>query len=192
MKKMMLLVFLFITGFVYAQDKVSLEDVEELTFLGVDFSMAKTYNSYESPEAFKEAFYGINELFLKEPKKYDLEKFFNKKVIVNIAPSLDLIQGINADDLITTDKSYKIPETEIAAHIREFKTGEATGYGVVLIAGLLNKAKNEGTFHVVVFDIKTKEIISDDQFSEKAGGFGLRNFWASSVYKTLKEVKKKE
>lgn len=192
MKNVMLLAFLLFTGFVNAQDKMSLSDVKELTFWGVDFSLAKTYNAYENPELFKEAFYGINELFLKEPKKYDLQKFFNKRMIVNVAPSQHLIGQIQADNLVTTDNSYHISEAEIAEHIRGFNTDEATGFGVVLIAGLLDKANNKATYDVVVFDIKTKEIISDSQFTERAGGFGLRNFWASSVYKTLIQVKKKK
>lgn len=85
---------------------------------------------------------------------------------------------------------YELTNEEIAEHIRHFDTGNAQGFGSVFIAGLLNKEKGQATYNVVVFDIVTKDIVFNKQFTEKARGFGLRNFWAYSVYKTLNKIKK--
>ena len=41
MKQLMVLMFLFLTSLVNAQDKTNLKDIDKLTFFGVDFSMAK-------------------------------------------------------------------------------------------------------------------------------------------------------
>lgn len=190
MKQLTVLMFLFLTTLVNAQDKTSLKDIDELTFFGVDFSMAKVYGADETAEQFKEAFTGINNLFQREPKKYDTAKAFDAKVTTDLTPSLDLIEQINKTDLRAQNDGYELSDEEIAGHIRQFNTGDAKGYGAVFIAGLLNKGQGRGTYNVVVFDIATKDIIVNKQFTEKARGFGLRNYWAYSVYKTLGKVKK--
>ena len=190
MKQLMVLMFLFLASLVNAQDKTNLKDIEKLTFFGVDFSMAKVYGADETTEQFKDAFYGINTLFQREPKKYDLDKAFDAKVTLDLTTVQDLIEQIKKADLFTSDDSYQLIGDEIAEHIRQFNAGSAQGYGAVFIAGLLNKGKGQATYNVVVFDIATKDIVLNKQFTERARGFGLRNFWAYSVYKTLNKVKK--
>ena len=184
MKQLMVLMFLFLTSLVNAQDKTNLKDIDKLTFFGVDFSMAKVYGADETTEQFKDAFYGINTLFQREPKKYDTA------ITTDLETSQNLIEQIKKADLFTSDDSYQLIGDEIAEHIRQFNTGNAQGYGAVFIAGLLNKGKTQATYNVVVFDIATKDIIFNRQFTEKARGFGLRNYWAYPVYKILNKVKK--
>lgn len=191
MKKMMLLMFLVLAGFAQAQEKTSLKEIDELTFFGVDFSMAKVFGAEESAEQFKTAFTGINNLFLSEPKKYDTAKAFKTKVTTNVTPSLELIKGIDPESLFSESNNYTLSDEQIAKHISKFDTRDAHGYGAVLIAGLLDKGAGVGTYTVVVFNIGTKEIIDSARFTEKARGFGLRNFWAYPVYKTLGQVRKK-
>ena len=190
MKQLMVLAFLFLASLVNAQDKTSLKDIDKLTFFGVDFSMAKVYGADETAEQFKDAFYGINTLFQREPKKYDTAKAFDAVVTTDLETSRNLIEQIKKADLFASDDSYEFTNEEIAEHIRQFNTGNANGYGAVFIAGLLNKGKTQATYNVVVFDIASKDIILNRQFTERARGFGLRNYWAYSVYKTLNKVKK--
>lgn len=190
MKQLMVLAFLFLASLVNAQDKTSLKDIDKLTFFGVDFSMAKVYGTDETAEQFKDAFYGINTLFQREPKKYDTAKAFDAAVTTDLETSRNLIEQIKKADLFASDDSYELTDEEIAEHIRQFNTGNANGYGAVFIAGLLNKGKTQATYNVVVFDIASKDIILNRQFTERARGFGLRNYWAYSVYKTLNKVKK--
>lgn len=190
MKQLMVLMFLFLASLVNAQDKTNLKDIEKLTFFGVDFSMAKVYGADETTEQFKDAFYGINTLFQREPKKYDLDKAFDAKVTLDLTTAQNLIEEIKKADFVAQNNSYQLTDDEIAERIRHFNTGSAQGYGAVFIAGLLDKAKTKATYNVVVFDIATKDIIFNKQFTEKARGFGLRNFWAYSVYNTLNKIKK--
>lgn len=190
MKQLMVLAFLFLASLVNAQDKTSLKDIDKLTFFGVDFSMAKVYGADETAEQFKDAFYGINTLFQREPKKYDTAKAFDAVVTTDLETSRNFIEQIKKADLFASDDSYELTDEEIAEHIRQFNTGNANGYGAVFIAGLLNKGKTQATYNVVVFDIASKDIILNRQFTERARGFGLRNYWAYSVYKTLNKVKK--
>lgn len=190
MKQLMLLMFLFLTSLVNAQDETSLKNIDELTFFGVDFSIAKVYGADETTGQFKEAFYGINTLFQREPKKYDAAKAFDANVTTDLETSQNLIEQLDKATLFTNDDRYVLADEAIAKQIGQFNTREAKGYGAVLIAGLLNKVKTEATYNVVVFDIATKKIVLNRQFTEKARGFGLRNYWAYPVYKVLKEVQK--
>lgn len=190
MKQLMVLAFLFLASLVNAQDKASLKDIDKLTFFGVDFSMAKVYGADETTEQFKDAFYGINTLFQREPKKYDTAKAFDAAVTTDLETSQNLIEQIKKADLFTSDDSYQLTDDEIAKHICQFNTGNTQGYGAVFITGLLNKGKTQATYNVVVFDIATKDIIFNKEFTEKARGFGLRNYWAYPVYRILSKVKK--
>lgn len=190
MKKMMMFMFLLLAGLVHAQDKSSLKDIDELTFFGVDFSMAKVYGAEESAAQFKEAFTGINNLFLREPKKYDTAKAFKAVVTTNVTPSLKLIDSIDASTLFAESNNYSLSDEEIAEHLSKFDTRDAEGYGALFMAGLLDKGNNRATYTVVLFNIGTKEVIDSRSFTEKARGFGLRNFWAYPVYQTLGRIRK--
>ena len=190
MKKMLLFMCLLFTIVANAQEKTSLKEVEKLTFFGVDFSQARVFGADETVTQFKEAFTGINNLFLREPKKYDTGKAFNATVTTNLSPSLDGIDRIEKADLFTQDENYVLSDEQIAAMVGRLNVGDAKGYGAVIIAGLLNKGRNKETLNVVVFNIDTKEIIFNRQYTEGAKGFGLRNFWAYPVYKVLGQVKK--
>ena len=43
---------------------------------------------------------------------------------------------------------------------------------------------------MVFFDIKSRNIVSSFKLTGAASGFGLRNYWAGSVYDAMKKVKK--
>jgi hypothetical protein len=38
--------------------------------------------------------------------------------------------------------------------------------------------------------MKTKELLIHERLKEKPSGFGLRNYWAGSIYRVIKEIKK--
>ena len=58
------------------------------------------------------------------------------------------------------------------------------------MAESLNKSLKEAYFHFVAIDMKTKKILIYDRLREKPKGFGLRNYWAGSIYRFIKEIKK--
>ena len=84
---------------------------------------------------------------------------------------------VSTDDIREMVKNYELPHTN--------------GTGVVFIAQTLDKRKAEATYAVVFFDVATRRLISLDIMSGKAGGAGLRNYWANSVYDVLKHWKKR-
>ena len=65
------------------------------------------------------------------------------------------------------------------------------GNMLLIVATELNKLNGYGSFVAVVFNGETKEIISSKKISGKPSGFGLRNYWAGSLYNSLKASWKK-
>ena len=63
--------------------------------------------------------------------------------------------------------------------IRAYKLPHQSGRGIVLIAWVLNK-------------IQTRKILFNSEVVGDAGGAGLRNYWANSVYSIIKDKKLKK
>ena len=175
MKKLFTLLFLATSMICFGQNKNFLKEVESINFYGVDYSAAKVFGAAETPAQFKVAFDGINRLFITEAKKYDVSK--KLKVRVNEI-SLDAVNQVNEaidpQELMTTNASYMLSEDQII--------------GLVIIAKLLNKAEAYGSYQVVFFNTETKEIIQDWATGGKARGFGLRNYWAGSIHKVIRNL----
>ncbi len=188
MKKIILFISLFSICFMNVQ---SIKANEPITFFGVDYSLVKVFGAEEPPREFINAFNAINSLFIIESRKYNPEKAFKTNDITfSLGMTYDLIEKIDMKDLKIDSNNYGLTKEKIEERVRTYDTGDESGTGAIMIAELLDRGKPEGLYHAVVFDIETKEIISDKIVSGKAGGFGLRNFWARSVLESFNKMAK--
>lgn len=161
-------------------------------YYGIDYSLAKVQGTNESPYVFKDAFYRINTLILDQYPKFNIAKFLGEESIV---PNLDFVQkrnlSINEGSIPTRDFQYTISYSIMDSLV---KTIDVTGYkndvGVVIFCELLSKTSHQGYYMVVYFENNTKKIISSIPISGKAGGAGVRNFWASSFLNAIKSYNK--
>lgn len=163
-----------------------LREVKELHVYGVDYSLAKVNAADESDREFADIFVKINELLLREPQKYDFGKAFRLPVAsVDISP---VLRSIGARDYAAMRVDPLVPASVERVHalIRQYELPQTEGTGVVLVGLLLDKAAAKATYDVVFFDIATREILFTGDMTCSAGGFGLRNYWARTVYETLK------
>lgn len=189
MKKLILFLFLTTSMFSFGQGKSALKDIQSIKFYGVDYSHAKVFGAEESPIQFKTAFGKINELFFTEAKKYNVGKLVKKRVIeISLDAVNQVNESMNLAELMTTDRSYSLNKEQIKAAIQELPVKKSPGVGMVFIAQFLDKSTNMGTYQVVFFNTDTKEIVEEWITEGKAGGFGLRNYWAGSVYKAMKNL----
>ncbi len=190
MKQAVLILGLLLSLNVFGQNKEILKGVTEVTFYGVDFSHAKVYGASEEPYQFRYAFEGINDLFISEPKKYNPSKFLKKPVNGMFVKEAQSRAGkINEEELKTTNEMYKIDSETLENIVKDFSIEQNEGVGLMIVGELLNKANKRGYFHVVFFDIKTRDLIDTWSANGKGGGFGLRNYWAHSVLDVLKTLK---
>lgn len=154
---------------------------------GVDFYATQVYGAAESPAQFAKAFTGMNQLLITEAKKYDFSRIIPVPISVNVAPMVNRVNSRHYKNFYASSNVVEsIPVKEI---VQSYELPDVDGVGCVLIAKLLNKVDAIGEYELVVFDIATREILYAQSVSGKAGGFGLRNYWAQSFHEIITDKK---
>ena len=190
-----LLVLLAVSQAVFAQTtfKDFFNEQTPLTYLGVDFTDVKIagQTDFDIKDLKDRHFSTINNLVLSEAKKYDMSKFFHRS---NVLTDISLAEAhnskIDADKIKSPggDDENRFTEASIAKLVKGYSFGGKKGIGVLLIAESLSKIKVAGTIHVVFIDMSNSKVLYTEKFMEKAGGIGLRNYYAKVVYNTLNEI----
>ena len=211
--------FLVVTNYnVYAQSFERVSNSEDLTWFGLDFSNAVMMGDFSGPITYGSGYYvtttdGLdvspkiirddlyvswNNLILNEPDKYYLKKFFgNKDFNYLIEPVMTVNSEVDLDKIkVTSIYTYDPFNHEklqsIVKAYKKYIPEETDGIGVTFIIEKFDKTNKIGITNIVFFDIATCEIIFSDRIISEPGGYGLRNYWAGSVYKTLKTIQKKK
>lgn len=159
----------------------------DVFFYGVDFTAVKLCATKESNDAFAKAFTGINEIFVIEPQKFDFHELTNRPVSNYPIPVHERNGNISWSNIRTNNPSPQ--KTSIENMIKSYRLPHQNGKGIVLIAWVLNKSKGKATYEFVVFDIQTRKILYNVEAIGDAGGAGLRNYWANSIYSIIKDKK---
>ncbi len=194
------ILILFVTNTLKSQTASDLfynNDVK-VSWLGIDFSHTKLIGAFDqiggafeqTPGSVKnEYFPAWNKLIVNEPKKYDVNAMLRKD---NVRYDIDMIMKLNALTPVGDIESYNAPDysaDDIKKFVSSYELEGKTGLGVVFISECLNKGKEEAIFHVVVLKLATKEILIHERVVGKPQGFGLRNYWAGSIYSAIKQVR---
>lgn len=175
--------------FCYGQNNNALKDINSIKFYGIDYSQAKVFGASESATQFITAFRNINELFITEANKFDVGRHVKKEVTeISLNAVNQVNENINPQELMTIQRQYTLTKEQINAAIKALPIQPSQGVGMIFVAGLLDKSNNRGTYEVIFFNTETKEIIEKWITDGKARGFGLRNFWAGSIYNALKKL----
>lgn len=168
----------------------------EATWYGLDFSKIKLIGSdaFTNASNIKNKFFpSWNNLILDESAKYDLKLIFHKD---EVSFDLSIVEKRNklpeADELVIDHEDYTLDKKIIEGIIKEYDTEAKEGIGIVFIMESFNKPENLGTMWVTYFDIATKNVLLTEKMSGKAGGIGLRNFWAKTYYNVMLEIRKKK
>lgn len=197
MKKFLIsaVLVLFFVPVAQSQDAAMIFKTHECTWFGLDFSKVKLIGSegFSDPFEIKDRYFEAwNQLFVSEPDKYDLgEAFMKDEVDFN----LDVVEERNAmpkASELVMEGDYTLGEDDVQQMISEYNTGGKDGLGVVFIMETFNKNEQEGTMWVTFFDMNSREVLLTKRMKGKAGGFGLRNYWAKSYYNVLKDIMKKK
>lgn len=164
---------------------VNAKSTESVYVYGVDYSSVKVYGAEETEDQFKNAFEGINLLLMNEAKKYDFTDIVGENNKLKLEMILNSTKECDFSNIKTLDKD--IEPINIAEKIKNYPIKETSGEGFIVIATLLDKSANKATYKVILFDVETREILKEEEFTSKAGGFGLRNFWAKTIYSLTKK-----
>jgi len=161
-----------------------------ITWFGFDFSHAKGIMLGTTPYEMKNNFIpAINQLFLQEPQKFDINKGFNKSKVTPDFSSVNKVNAnINIDNFEVTTKEQVTPltEVEIADMVKQYSISDKQGVGLVFIVESLDKVSVEATLHLTFFSMPDGKIILTEKVYGKPGGFGIRNYWANTLFSILK------
>lgn len=203
MKKTFLILLLFIGIQLnnYAQKKSDVFYEPDLTWYGLDFTKAKFIGAFtqvgdagiQNEEDMKYKYFpGWNTLVANERDKYDVRAAFKK---VNVYYNLEVIDKVNneadVDDLFTLNEKETIhmSEEKVKEMVSKYDIKDEKGVGIVFIVESFNRFSEEGSFYVTFFDIATKEVLLTKRVVGAAGGIGLKNYWARTVYNALNKSK---
>ena len=170
----------------------------KVTWLGIDFSHVKLIGNFaEFFEAGEKSTWQIRDIYfprwnaiiLEEPAKYDIRGMLRKS---DISYEIDMIAEKNAQTPLEEMEAYntiKFSEEDIQLFIRQYDFKGREGIGIVFIAECLNKNSIEAWYHFVAIDMMTGEILLHQRLRGQPSGFGLRNYWANSVHKVIRNIR---
>lgn len=169
----------------------------KVTWVGVDFSHMKLIGEFShfmdlgnqtSTELKDKYFPAWNDIIAYESDKYDVQGMLRKK---EIEYDLDMMYEINdSTDLskIKSRKAVELQKSDIQEIISQYQIEKSTGIGVGLVCEYFSKNYKEAYFHFVAFSMSDKNILIHERLKGEPGGFGIRNYWANSIYDVLRRV----
>jgi hypothetical protein len=194
MKKFGLILSLF--AFVlnsYGQGEQTVKQATEIVYYGIDFTQLTVIGEdvFVPSDYITRHFLAWNGVVRLEREKYEFDKVFKK---ANVEYDMDMIDQLNAkrdpSTIIVTEPT-RISEDDLVRIVSNYNPSQSEGVGLVIVAENFNKPAEIGTMWLVFFDIKTNTILMAKYMSAKPGGFGMKNFWARTVYNVLQESKSK-
>ena len=186
-----------ISSNIYCQ---SLSDVfdnnKRLIWYGLDFSQAKMIGTEGFNDPYKIVNYYFtnwNEMVNREYKKYDIRKAMHRRDMeYNLDPVRSLNQAVDSGDLVQGNP-HKINEENLASSVKKIKVkSDEEGIGMMMVVESFDKHAVKGTYHVVFFDIKSRVVLNSTMLTGEAGGFGFRNYWASTFKEVLDKIQSRE
>ena len=166
-------------------------------YLGLDFTVTKLINDAESNATViqSQQFNGINDLIVKEYKKYDVQKAYHR---INWMVDTREVEArnlkANPDQLKSTNDAdlTRLSTSDIDKLVSNFDFGVHKGYGVLLIVEGLDKTKKLATIWFTLINMGEKKVIITERVDGKLGsGFGFRNYWASAIKNAINNVEDK-
>ena len=76
--------------------------------------------------------------------------------------------------------SYKV--------VKSYKLKHEKGIGLVFVVDRLVKLQETGCIYVVFFDVSSRKVLKCERVSEKAFGFGFRNYWFRPVKEAVRKL----
>jgi hypothetical protein len=196
-----LLTIILFFGFGQQASSQTLKDVfnksdAPLTYLGIDFTNTRLLD-IGNPDDIRNRLYGsINQLVIDEPKKYDINGALRRSNIVNDINAVNeknLKANIGA--ILSTNPSdfNRLKESDINSTVKGLNISKKDGVGLLFVMEAMRKIEKKGdaAIWVTFIDMKTKKVLMTERIEVKAaGGFGFRNYWASTIKELIDEIDK--
>jgi hypothetical protein len=168
------------------------------TYLGIDFTLAKLINDETSNAKTIQStqFNGINDLIVKEFKKYDVQEAYHRSNwTVDLKEVEDRNDKANPDQLKSSNEAdlTRLKPEDIDHLVKNFNYGAHTGYGVLLVMEGMSKTGKLCAIWFTLIDTDSKKVLTAARVGGKLGsGFGFRNYWASAIKNAISQVESKD
>jgi hypothetical protein len=170
----------------------------DITWLGIDFSHVKLVGNFaeffnageRSTWQIRDVYFPRwNAIILDEPDKYDIRGMWRKG---DMGFDIRMITDINAQTPLEEMEAYnttRFSEEDIHSFVQKYDFKGREGIGIVFIAECLDKNFLVAWYHVVAIDMHTREILLHERLSGEPRGFGIRNYWANSLYHVIRNIR---
>jgi hypothetical protein len=190
------LLFLSIYLPIFSQPQKEVFNTSAITWYGLDFFHAKLIGSFaqfndagqKNADEIRDIYFPAwNRILIDEKDKYNLKKAFDK---ISVAYDLETAdkrnKAVKSDQIFllkSTDKN-RLTRDSISEIVKNYKTGKK-GIGLVFVIDNFDKTASEGVMHVTFFDTSTGNALIIQRMSGEPGGFGIKNYWARTVYNVI-------
>lgn len=175
--------------------KEELKSVEKLVFCGLDFSRARFIGSEEfkylsemESNFLKEWNVSFSENYKKASKIMGLENIEVKLDYTNVKNNIVVPEEM----IIASPKDYKAKNGEVGeAMLSSYNFSDSQGIGLLYYVEKLDGFNLDSKVHFVVFDIKTKTVLIEEELSGKAKNGEFRKLWLKTLEDTDGDIKDK-
>ena len=173
---------------------------QELTWYGIDFSLAKFVgdfdnisfaNNKQAHQIRDEYFKSWNNVVINENSKFDIPTFYKKQSVqIDLASVEEQNLNVDSDSMMYWGNPKKLSLERIQATIEKYKATNSSNLGLVFIVEKFDKTDESAIIHIVFFDTKSKNVLLLKKLEEKPGGIGLRNYWVKTIYNAMSDCSK--
>ena len=189
----------FFSGLSMAQEMQDIFDRNtRVVWLGLDFTGAKFIGDRErfgSTSDTQHLIEAWNDLMIKEKEKYDVGLAIDKiKVEDAVEVTKDHNASLDVTEIFSSDPKdhFHLKPDDIIAIVADYDFKDLTGIGVMFNVESFSKTNEESAVWITFINLENKEVFFSERLTGKPGGFGMRNYWAGSIYSMLKNMQKKE
>ncbi|HEV8514140.1 MAG TPA: hypothetical protein VGQ59_12725 [Cyclobacteriaceae bacterium] len=167
---------------------------ESVVWLGLDFTGAKFQGEREdfgSNADIEKLILAWNTLMINEPLKYDMGKALHRQLLKNVVGiAIAHNTELNLKGRVESDSKnfLHLDKAAISRIVSSYDFVTEQGIGVMFVVESFNKIDKKGSAWLTFVNLNTKEVLFTERVTGKPAGFGVRNYWAGSIYNMQKQV----
>lgn len=191
MKKILFILFISITSFTWAQTSSFVFETKEMTFYGLDFSLAKCIGEKKMPvpEELIDGYFPFwNSLFLGE-RGLKIGKPYKKKNVYYDTTTFAINKEIETNGLISTEP-HLLDKTKVTEYVSRYADFSKNGLGMVYIVEALNSKEKYASVWITFFDIKTGKVLIAEPLRAKGKGRKYIDWYKNAFIKIYDESAK--
>lgn len=191
---LLIVILIGLSNQLLAQQKRDIFDPKvKMTWLGLDFAGAKFIGDeekFQSESDTRKLIMAWNNLMINEAEKFDVGKALQRAPLPQAIPiTIAHNEQLNIAGMVEKSALLHLNKEDISRIVSSYDFGSQSGLGVIFIVESFSKTDLKGLIWVTFINMDSKEVLLADRYTGKPGGFGLRNYWAGSIYNILKQVK---